>query len=766
MGNKNSQITFPIEKNNHYNNIKLNGKKVKNKDLYNRQIDSKNKNPKILKGYVISRISATPDRNLNIPGMNKDNISNKRYGSYEKPLKRNSTNIKNKDNNDTKLLNDNNKTIINITNLLNNIYSYEIDKELNDINLLNSGTKNINFNNNVKAKKVGNINIMFDATFKYNYYFNYSHKMNKNKNNSKYRYNSPRIHDIISDSNEFNENKNSKNHNVNHKINNIKINENINKNSNNNNNQNTTLILNKISLDDEVISINNKKKNNKKYLNQNKLNNNKKYSESKLISDSESGFVSSEELSLLNNIQKIDKKSKEEDATESQTDKQEIINHNLTNKNKKNNNYFIESNLNKTIKNKNDQLNIVNNINNLELNSNKFNNLNPINDINNINNHYCIKPKSDDNNNDNLNNKNLVICSYKKSSQKKQNIDNDEIILMNNESNKDDENNTYIEILMAMTEKKSDNIKINKSNNYKKIRKDVNLKSKEKRKQITPPPTIPIKREISPQNIENKREITPTNTTNKIILRNKKFTPLKKIQITGNINNTKNNCRIMNNSNNIINSNLSPKKIEKKSINKSNNNQHLSPKRIENCMNKSNNNSPIIITSCNSNIIKNNKNSESPSPSNSPSPSPLNHFNNNYKDRYAYKKIVQINNSTKKVKKESNNNTSNRNSINCSNNINNGNNIYNKNSNILNKINGMTNNNNVYMNNCKKLIRNSGNKNKFLFFKKERLSGNSINKIQNNSKTIDGEIRNKSNDQKYQLYNSKNVLSSTRKKQK
>ena len=33
MGNENSEITFPIESNNHYNKIKINSKKIKNRDI-------------------------------------------------------------------------------------------------------------------------------------------------------------------------------------------------------------------------------------------------------------------------------------------------------------------------------------------------------------------------------------------------------------------------------------------------------------------------------------------------------------------------------------------------------------------------------------------------------------------------------------------------------------------------------------------------------------------------------------------------------------
>ncbi len=821
MGNENSEITFPIENNNHYNKIKINSKKSKNRDIFNKPIDLKNKNPKnpkILKGYIIPRISATPDRNIKISGMNKDNIDNsKRYGSYEKSLKTNSNYIKNKDNDFRKIIRitnkNTNKTILSITNLLNSLYTYGIDKEISEINLLNSGTKNLNFNSGVKNKndtKKEGINIMFDATFKYNYYYNNSNRVNRKKSNNKYRYNSPRIHDSISQSNEYNDIKTSKNNNMNY-VNSIKITEPKNTNDNysqNVNIHNTTLVLNKYSMENEVISVNNKKKNFK--YNQKNINN-KKYSESKFVSESESGFVSSEEMSLIKNIEKIDRKTKEEEVSESQTDNQEMINHNLTNKNKINNIYFMDSKHHSKLNNnfifKNNELNIISKINNVEINSNEFNH----NDTH--------KHKDNELLNSNNNNNNIG-CSLD-SIKTNQIINDDEIILMNNETNKDDENNTYMEIIAAMTEKKNINknkkINLNINNNinnhnnmniinktsnnnnnnnhkYKKIHKDQ--KNTPIRKQITPP-NIQLKREITPQNIYNKREITPQNTgnkkeitpkntTNKIILRSKKVIPLKKFSINTNvnINNSKNNCYNYKKTNN-INGNCSPKKYDKKLINILNKN-NISPKKNEKkSINKSNNNSPIQISNGNSylNNLKNKKNSESPSPSNSPTPMPSNHFNNNYKDRYAYKKMTQINNSLKKNRKANDNinNSSNKNSINTTinNNINNNNiNNNNKNSNMYYKINNINNTINInntnylYSYNSKKPIRNSGNK-KIIFFKKERISGNSLNnKTQNNNNNnynneiTEGEQRTKSNDQKYTIYNSKNVLSSTKKKQK
>ena len=187
---------------------------------------------------------------------------------------------------------------------------------------------------------------------------------------------------------------------------------------------------------------------------------------------------------------------------------------------------------------------------------------------------------------------------------------------------------------------------------------------------------------------------------------------------------------------------------------------------------KSNNNSPIWNSNNNingiqsGNIIKNKKMLDSISPSNSPNPSPTNNFNNKYKDRYTYKKISQINNSLRRKGNESNN-ISNQNSINISKN----NFMFNndKSSTLYSKIN--TNNttkrtNYNYINN-KKIFRNSANKNKIIFFKKERLSGNSFNNnIQNTNDAIEIEQRTKSNDQKYSIYNSKMVLATTKKKPK
>ena len=485
MGNENQQITFPIQNNNQCNKMKISNKKIKAKGEILKQTEQKiktQKNPKMIKGYVIPRISATPDRNINIPGINKDNINNKRYGSYEKNLKSNTNNnIKNKDNNIKNLLNyrdiGNNKTILYISNLLNSIYSYGINNELSHINI---GTKNINFNNTLKNKKnlkKDEINIMFDATFKYNYFYNnYNfNKISRKRNNSKNRYNSPRLYDSKYQSNDTEMNSLKKNS-INQNLNNIKVNENINK---NNINLNTTLILNQLNIDSEIISVNNKKKNynNYNYINQNTNLNQKKYSESKFITDSESGFVSSEEISLLNNI-KVEKKTNEEDASESQTDKQEIINQNLTNKNKINNKYFVDSILNKKQNNniifKNNELNVISNINNFQYTSNQFN------ETNNMNNNNYARQKNNNKNNVYLNNKNNIICTYENITNSKQKNNDDEIILTNNESNKYDDNTTYMEILLAMNEKKPEekNILNTLNTRAKKIPKDKNNQNK------------------------------------------------------------------------------------------------------------------------------------------------------------------------------------------------------------------------------------------------------------------------------------------------
>ena len=130
--------------------------------------------------------------------------------------------------------------------------------------------------------------------------------------------------------------------------------------------------------------------------------------------------------------------------------------------------------------------------------------------------------------------------------------------------------------------------------------------------------------------------------------------------------------------------------------------------------------------------------------------------------------MTKINNSLRK-KVNDTNNISNQLSINASNNNYNYNQGNDKSSTLYSKIN--TNNttkrtNYNYVNN-KKIFRNSANKNKIIFFKKERLSGNSFNnKIQNTNEIVEVEQRTKSNDQKYSIYNSKMVLATTKKKVK
>ena len=758
MGNENSQITFPIEGKNKCNKIKITN--IKSKDISNKVIDRKNKQPKkgkIPKGNnIISRISVTPDKNINIPGINKEIINNKRYGSYEKPIKIKTNNNKNKNTCPKSSFNVrdiyNNKTIFCITNLINSIYSFEIEKELSDINLYNSGTKNINFGSRIKNKNISKkegINIMFDAIFNYNYFNNNCNKGNKKINNNKYRYNSPKITKSISQSNEYDENNNSKPINRNNITKNAKICDNIYE-----DNQNTTLVLNKLNLDNEVISINNIKSKNKNH------DINKKNNDSKFISDSESGFLSSEEMSLLNNIQKLDRKRKEEDASESQTDRQEIINHNLTNKNKLKNNYFVSSQINKKMNNKqkfrNDELNIISNINNIECNTKNLENNN--NDMNIINKKLFNKLKISETNK-NLNKKKIVISYDGKNKKKKNEFKDEEILLINNESNRDDENNTCMEILMAMIEKQPDN-NINTLKNIHKIKKETKFnKNKEERKNVTPTPNL-IKREITPQNIGNKREITPKSSTYKIKLRNKNIIPLKKILLNGHINNNNYNSKkvfynnSINNNNNFSLKKINDKKTPKRSVNNNINNTISPDKSERKSLNKSNNISPLLKASSNKKL-KNSEISESPPPSNSPDPSPLNNFNNNYKDRYSYIKIKEKNNSLKKSKKINNKNNTNYNNI-----INQNGSI--KNYNIYYKINN--NSNYIYANNFKKLLRNSENKNKIIFFKKEALSGNSFNKTEKNVKLSEiDETRNKSNDQKYSFYNSKNVLYSGKK---
>ena len=520
MGNENSQITFPIESNNHYHKMKSNNKKIKYKDIPFKPYESKDKKrkiQKIMKGYEIQRISATPDRNLYIPGINKEALKDsKRYGSCERDSRINLNEEVNKDNINKKIIKSKGvNPIFHITNLLNSIYSYGIDKEINEFNSLNRAKK--------QYSKIEGVNGIFDATFKYNYFLNNMNKTKRKKVGNKIRNKSPIIYDSESKTNEVSENRNSKSPNFYNKK------DNENQNSHNKHNQNTTLILSEVNMENEVISINNKKKNSHNNQNEYFKGSNKKYSESRFVSETESGFMSSEEISLLNNMQKMNKKAKEEDASESQTDpQQDTINHILTNRNKINNNYFMDYQTNKKITNKNVVRNSINN--------NKYDN--------NINNNDCymnnanyIRQKSGDKNHDNLYNKNIVICSYDNMNNQNENIKEDEILLMNNESNKDDENNTYIEILKAMTEKKDINKPENNNKNNifnydipnknKKINKVKNYPIK---KQITPP-NIPFKREITPNNQIPKSNITPKNNTNRMILKSKKITPLKKFPI-------------------------------------------------------------------------------------------------------------------------------------------------------------------------------------------------------------------------------------------
>ena len=210
MGNDNSQITFPIEGSNHQNKIKINSKKIKHKETSNNNIiiNSKQKNNKVQKNqkknYIVPRISTTPDRNINIPGMDKNSNNTKRYLSYEKTLKA-SQNNENKINYKKKELNNNknvkekntfikNMSILYISNFLNNIYSSEIDNKLNETNELHLGNQNFIFHNKINSNYNSNhkINIgqMFDSIFRYNYFNTNIIKpiriksISKNKNNS------------------------------------------------------------------------------------------------------------------------------------------------------------------------------------------------------------------------------------------------------------------------------------------------------------------------------------------------------------------------------------------------------------------------------------------------------------------------------------------------------------------------------------------------------------------------------------------------------
>ena len=353
MGNENSQITFPIESSNHYKKMKLNNKKIKYKDIPFKPYENKDKKRKILKivkDYEIQRISTTPDRNIYIPGINKETLKDcKRYGSCERDSRINIDEGINRENIKKKCIKKRCvNSIFHITNLLNSIYSYGIDKEINDLNFINRSKK--------QYSKNEGINGIFDSTFRYNFFFNNMNKTNRKKNINKIRNKSPILFDSVTKTKEENEFRNSKSPNFYNK------NDNENQNTHHKHKQNTTLILSEVNMENEVISVNNKKKNSHNIQKEYLKNNNKKYSESRYVSEAESGFISSEEISLLNNMQKMSKKANEEDASESQTDpKQDTINHNLTNKNKINNNYFIDSQANKKSNNKNIIKNSINN---------------------------------------------------------------------------------------------------------------------------------------------------------------------------------------------------------------------------------------------------------------------------------------------------------------------------------------------------------------------------------------------------------------------
>ena len=186
MGNDNSQITFPIEGSNHQSKIKINSKKIKHKETSNNNIiiNSKQKNNKVQKNqkknYIVPRISTTPDRNINIPGMDKNSNNTKRYVSYEKTLKAqqnndNKVNHKKIELNNKKSIKCKNKFIKNmsilyISNFLNNIYSSEIDNKLNKTNELHLGNQSLIFNNKINSNNNRNhnknISQMFDSIFK------------------------------------------------------------------------------------------------------------------------------------------------------------------------------------------------------------------------------------------------------------------------------------------------------------------------------------------------------------------------------------------------------------------------------------------------------------------------------------------------------------------------------------------------------------------------------------------------------------------------
>ena len=346
MGNENNNDNYYIlaqnnqnNINKHYSKIKINTKKSKISLIpkKNNYTTNNQNQRKITNKYYYQRSSATPDKEILILGNPKEICDNsKRGGSYEKTFKSTSSESKSQENiNISKGIKkreiNKNKIFFDMGNFINLIYSNAIDNEIKKIDIKNPHTKNINFNNSNKNLKLNSnednnkLNFIFDATFKFNLiYNNYSNIMKiRNKNN-----------------------------------NNICLNE-----ENKNNSINTSLTLTKCDLDSEVISINNKKNYNTKKetinsLSQKKLSN-------KNVTDSESAFISSEEVDLINSLslQKKNKNvnytiDKEEDVMTSESQNEIISQIYTMNNQSKANNYFNQNNNNNILKNNNPNNNI------------------------------------------------------------------------------------------------------------------------------------------------------------------------------------------------------------------------------------------------------------------------------------------------------------------------------------------------------------------------------------------------------------------------
>lgn len=736
MGNDNSDIPLYLENKNFIKNKNNNTQNINN--ISKIGTNSKNKNQNIQSNqrvphkYFIHRTSATPDRELKFHGISNENNEkeNKRGGSYDKITKSTSSNSKKQSDISfigiKKKYRNNNDMINRINNFINSIYNYGIDKEISKIEFHHSGTKNLNFNGLSNNNNLNNndnnfdqndkLNFIFDSVFKYSFYNNnYNNNLKKGrKKNQNNKGISPHKSSIYF-SNNYEEINNKSNKIINNNlINKPKIDK-------NEGTQNTTLILNKYDPDNEVISINNRK--NKKF-NNFKNNNNQRENYYKNDNDSkntktesESLFMSSEEIEIINNIdnnlnqihkgiQKVEiknfqDKKKEEDMTDS--DENIILTEQMVNKyNQKRNNHLAEQN------------------NCLSINRNDYKNGSEFGSgSKNYQNKNRIQP---------INISNNEMSSAHKKKEKSEGSD----IINLSTNKKEDENNTYMELLTAMNEskksKKNERIFEQKYQTNQRQNTPDNIFQENTQKNMAKIKKSPIR--TFPINNINKTNINYTNGDNtnnqaekrKMMTRTNNNDIYKSLKFEGT------------NSNNKLNpSNIYYKGVnQEKNIYSKINNNYINNKIISEPSNPSHS-----TERCIPNLIRRKTPLGNLSKSNNKNISNENTPNNKKQKKSKDKNIINY---------STNSNTNNYN-------------------NYLHKTitNGSNNNSG-----SKKPLRASG-KNKVLFMKKNRIAGNSFDTIHNynNNNNLNkdkendsGEGRTKSNDQKYIIYNSKNVIPS------